>query len=606
MRKIGNLFSSLTVWGHLFMILLSVMSVFLFRERIIFFDSAYYSIKLINSEWFTIESGRYSTLITQILPLLAIKLGASLKTVLVLYSLSFMIIVYAIFIINVHVLKNIAAGFAIVLLSTLCMRDSYFYVVSELIQGMMFSSLLYAWLFYPITTGKRLNPVVNLFVSFTIVLACFYFHPMVMLAVGFIIGFYIIDTRDFTNLNILLLIILTISMYVLKILTANTGSYEGEFISQFKEVPSMLRKLGSLYSTMFFFERYFNFYLIFNIMTWVIALFYLAKRRWAKLLWFLGCLVGFTLLCIVAFNKGDTYIAMEKYFMPLSIFVAIPFLHDFMSGKTLRIIGVVACVCIGLWGTRRIYRERKTYINRIEYIANLNAFATQTHGTRKLVVRGESLDPNRTTWALSAESLLLSAIDGKEKSTTVFAASKTQLTDIDFSDTKTFLCAPFDLKWTASSLNPEYFMLPETPYLFTAKGVDDVDSSTLMPLKTFSGANNIETNEEYYLLLECPLSDLHFDNKKYVDVKASATFSTLVEPSRDLKLVMSLESGFYLSSAYLVPLPKDSSGAYTFSISISSRIRSKIGGNDMLKIYAWNKDKQAMKIRSSHILTGGN
>jgi hypothetical protein len=65
--------------GHAFMLLLIFFSVYFYQERMLHTDNAYGTFTIINTENFIIPHYRYPLVLTQFLPILAIKFGASLK-----------------------------------------------------------------------------------------------------------------------------------------------------------------------------------------------------------------------------------------------------------------------------------------------------------------------------------------------------------------------------------------------------------------------------------------------------------------------------------------------------------------------------------------------
>jgi hypothetical protein len=462
--------SSLALWGHFFMLLLVFLSIYFYAERVLYYDSAYQFFKIINSESYNIEADRWSAVIVQTLPLLAIKLALPLKAVLIIYSFSYILIGYIIFIINIHFLKNIAAGIAVVFLYTVCIRDSFFYCVTELPVGMLFTTLLYAWLFFPIKTGKYIHPAIYIFIALLIILICFFFHPMTFFPVIFIIGYYLLRTRNYKEPRIITLLFFTVMLYAAKTLFTSSSSYEGNLFGQLKSAPALIQNILSLDSTAFFIDRSLSLYLIINIFVVLIAAFYILKKEWLLLCWFFLNLAGFLLICFVAFNKGDSHIAMEKYFMPLSLLIAVPFLHDIISIKKGRLIGLLLCLFIFSRGIHGIYSARTYFTQHLEYIDKLIDVA-DTRSTSKLLVFKENVDQNYTTWACATETLLRSASSEKKSQSTIYLIHKNEIDQIDLISSTLFLCVPFDQNSNISILNKRYFSLPLEPYVIYGKPI---------------------------------------------------------------------------------------------------------------------------------------
>src|ERR1043166_9260095 len=83
--------------GHLFFVIYYIYSLIFYIERSVPYDAAFVNFKLILANTFNIEHGRWGEFYTMLLPLLGIWTGCSLKTFLVLYSLSFAIWNYIFF-----------------------------------------------------------------------------------------------------------------------------------------------------------------------------------------------------------------------------------------------------------------------------------------------------------------------------------------------------------------------------------------------------------------------------------------------------------------------------------------------------------------------------
>lgn len=463
-KRAGSLNNRLVWSGHVFMFFLLFMSVYFYAERALFYDSAFQFFKLINTESYNIEADRWSAILVQSLPLLAIKLGFSLKSILILGSFSYVFIGYLVFIINTYVLRNTVAGIAVLFLYTACIRESFFYCVTELPVGMLFVTTFYAWLFYPHKTGKHVPIILYVSVAVCILLVCFFFHPMTFFPVIFIIGFYLLHTKKYTSPALISILLFTLLIYTSKMFFTSSDSYEGNLFSQLTDAPMLLMHLFSLDSTSFFAHRFFSLYLICNILSCLVAAYYAATKKWLLLTWFLLNYGGFLLVCFITFNKGDSHVAMEKYFMPVSFLIAIPFLHEIVSAKRFKLIGFAICFVVfsrgvyGIWYASDYFTKRLAYVDRLISVA-------QAHSANKLVVFKEDINENYTTWACALETLLRSATNKNLPQTTVYLIHKNELAEMDLSSPTLFLYVPFDRNFNIDALNKHYFKLPLAPYV---------------------------------------------------------------------------------------------------------------------------------------------
>lgn len=121
----------LTVMGHLASWLLIGMSVWLYQERLNL-DAAYYVFKVVNKEWFHVEHNRLVLALGEFLPVIAVKLGADLKTVLQAYSLNPPLYFYGFFLLfSIHY-KRVGLALSIVLMQLVGLTHGYFNPIFEL------------------------------------------------------------------------------------------------------------------------------------------------------------------------------------------------------------------------------------------------------------------------------------------------------------------------------------------------------------------------------------------------------------------------------------------------------------------------------------------
>lgn len=118
--------------GFLFFGTLFILAWVYYKERILSFDSSFYAFQIIQSKTYDIELGRWGDVLSQLLPVMALKNHCSLETFLRLYSISFIIIYYIIFLLCTLVFKNQKAGLALMLALCLGFRWVFYYAVTEI------------------------------------------------------------------------------------------------------------------------------------------------------------------------------------------------------------------------------------------------------------------------------------------------------------------------------------------------------------------------------------------------------------------------------------------------------------------------------------------
>ncbi|MEO0875344.1 MAG: hypothetical protein AAFY48_12130, partial [Bacteroidota bacterium] len=101
--------------GHFYFLAMLVLSIVYYQERMLAMDTAYYTFKVIVHESFFAGHGRTMSYVPQIFPLLAMKLGWSLKGVIMAYSAGIVLCYYAAYNIIVYLFRNPQAGILLAL-----------------------------------------------------------------------------------------------------------------------------------------------------------------------------------------------------------------------------------------------------------------------------------------------------------------------------------------------------------------------------------------------------------------------------------------------------------------------------------------------------------
>ncbi len=464
--------------GHLYFIFLFILSIVFYMERTLYMDCAYHCFNIINFKWFFIASQRYSVVIPEIIPLLFIVLKAPLSVILLSFSLSYTILYYSVFLLSAYTFKTPQVIFPIILVLTCFSEQSYFHIVTETHQGLIYCILLFSWInYYNIKAFK--NPIIFNLVSSLMIFLAFGAHPVTFFPILFIIGFFLIeswhnntDDRKKIISYYVPLIILTLFGFILRAILTPVHSYDGQFYSQ------LTANIGWRFLTLYPIKFVFFHYILYAFPAVMVFTLFIYYRRSKKnvLLYYsvLSALVFFVILQLT-FGKGDSDVMMEKNFMPFAIFIAIPLCYFFVNKASDRqkkiILGMVFCSVVVGFTTEIAYS--KHIRKRIEFYNNLSSFTNET-GKRKLLIPSSCAPSREINWAIGAETLLYSSLTGKENSMTAY------INDGDTShlnETNLFLLVPFWKYSDESQLNSNYFDLGHQKYVnITCKG----DSFMLM------------------------------------------------------------------------------------------------------------------------------
>lgn len=446
--------------GHAVMLALLALALWFAEERVLLIDSAYQLFYDINHEGILINDNRFSMVLSQLLPWLLIKLHVSLRWVIVVYSISFILIGYLCFVLAAHWLRNWNAAI-LMLLALLGMRATFFHCISETFQLMFFAPLLYA-LVYSEKQG------VGRWVALVVTeVAAFFIHPIAVFFIMFIVLYRWISRRRF-ELPVMVATLVMVVCIVVKMLFGQSG-HDQSFMPTSETLGYALAHFFGLNSIGFFYARFIVFYL-FPTVLWIVTLVgYIRSRQWMKLA-FVGLFVlGFFAMSVVVYWEGDGPIGMERTYLPLFFFIGLAFLEDELPRlkgwpsvafhSLFVLLLVVSLVRIGI-GTR-------PYANRLAEIGTIAAQAREA-GQRKLIVTrstAEEIFPINI-WGLALESMLYTARDGADQTVTIYMEEDDfDRSDALYSDPKAYVSVNWWKHWEVKDLNPHYFSLPAQGYM---------------------------------------------------------------------------------------------------------------------------------------------
>lgn len=448
--------------GHLFFLIYFIFSIIFFKERLLFVDSSYQFFKIINYEEFNIEAGRISTIITQIPLYLALNTNMPVYYLALLFSISFPILFYLIYLIISHYYKLPSIGLVLCITLCLCIRHSYFHTVTETHQALVYSCLFFAWIF-----SDRNKNVVSVLEGLTILfLACFS-HPIAFITCSYILFYYLIDSKFTFNKYFNISLLVLISLVVLKIIITPKNGYEGNFFNQILLFPEIIKNYNSLYTRWFYGHFYCSFY---QISFWIVVLsvmYYLFYQKYIKLIYVGLSYYAFLVFTHLLYHAGDSQVMLERSYMPLAFFSSICISFDlYKNSDKLQIVSSIFIIAILVYSLSNIYETSKYFTNRVSYMKQL--FNINESKYDKFIVKWENISNEliNVPWAFGVETLLFSSIEGYQQQKTVYIRLPDQ--DLPALDNENlFLFVHFNKKEDINMLNKKYFNLTKSNYFFS-------------------------------------------------------------------------------------------------------------------------------------------
>ncbi len=416
-------------------------------------DASYYLFRAINSETFWVEHDRFVLIVSQILPWLAVKMGAGLPTVLWLYSLGHVLFFYVVYLIVAYGYGEKQAGLMLLMVQTLGITSGFFVPVFELYYAAGLLVLFWAVL----NRGRGVRHYLLLgALTFFILTA----HPYAMLLFLFVLVSHFFEgpTQPWKIYGGLLF--LFFALLVFKVLTPS--EYEqGKtqvFLNNLKNGDYGWAYIRSLIG---FMMEYYG--ALLSILGVGIGLLFYSGRS------LLGGLIGAAFLGILVLVNLSLYDPdhsryQEQVWFPLSFVASWGFVRGLEGlGKGwARHLFVGLAFLVIILRVDAIRSKRDKFRGRVAEMERWIARAREQEG-RKFVIHRDLLDhyPN---WSYTLETLLLSSREGPERTLTICTEK-----DRGYNDVRSEL-APGEFlfrRWEirpVEALNPRYFRLGRGPY----------------------------------------------------------------------------------------------------------------------------------------------
>lgn len=446
------------VVGALTFSALMVLSVFFYKERVVFLDISYHLFEILRTGAFAIQNNRICAFSTQLFPLFGSKLGLSLSAVALGYSLSFLLLYFGTFMVILMGLKNVRIAIAYLLFVMLITTHTFYWIQSELPQGVAFLFLLLAlfdnWLnhhskpfyFYFVL------PILSLFVALA--------HPLLLFAFVFALLFFAVSHPQKIKQ------ISAVSIPYFAVYFAKNLLFKSEYDSG---AMSGLKNFLTLFPNYFFipsnqeFLYYITHEYVFLFLLFVVVCgYYVVRKSYWKLALVVAFSLGYTLLINVSYANGSPSFYLENQYLLLTIFVGLPFATEVLPAIFTRNVQIIIIVAIVFSGIFRIYNGHHLYTERLNWYRSVLA-ETEGLPNKKIIYSSEVATPKSAlmTWATPYEFWLLSTLESTESRSIVWEERPNEF-DWTIGENRAFIgrWGVFDY----DSLNKNYFHFNDTSY----------------------------------------------------------------------------------------------------------------------------------------------
>lgn len=543
--------ASVQIVGFLFFLFYFFIALYFYQERMMSFDSAGFAFKIAQTKSFSIPLGRWGCAISQILPLIALKTGCSLATFLKLYSISFIFFNYLGFLIITIVFKNTRIGIIYLLTFCLTLRNTFYFSVSELAQGLTLVVVLYSMADHLIKEESKRKTLV-FFISLVFIAGLYFFHQLLLIAIVFMFLFLMIKNKMYKNYYLISLLGFTILWFGAQLVFLSSGSYEAEKIPGINVFIEQLPFFISLPSYEYFMIHLKTELLVPFIISIVCGVILLLRGKYLLALFVAGYILAYLILIIITYYKGEAPNMYEQYYIFFGLFIA--FLIDVARKKEIDLIYIsLIIVPILIFSSSRVYSSHKIPSQRLAYVNNLAKYGKEITNRKFIIHPGDfPWDYGWAAWALPVEVLLASSVKSSENSVTCYVPNEGEV--VDLAANNGHVKAPLWLSYLMDikKLDTNFFKLPkQSKYLVTNRPTRDIgffernirkDKSWLSEIEKKARQNGVSLNEMIRLDAEFLLE------KHSLDVLETITSKEIYI---DEKEVLKIEQQIRLSPEWL-------------------------------------------------------
>ena len=450
------MFKQLYKLGFLAYVALIILSIIFFKERTIFTDIAFHLFDIITKGTVTIQTHRFGAVFTQLFPLVASKLNLPLVGVMMTYSTGFIIYYTICYVICGFVFKNYKLGLALLLFNILFVSDTFFWMQSELPQGVAFTICLFAFM-----SSKRVNDLgaFGLAFSFFSIMTAVFFHSLMFLLLYYMVAFFLLSKKSGIEKKWLYVTLISSTLFFLLKKYVLIHSYEQGAMENTNNITELFPHYWNLYSNKRFLLNCISKYYFLPLGLGAVMLVYLVKKEWKKLFFVFFSFTVYLLLINVCYKSESVQnYYIENLYLPLGVIVGLPLVYDvFPLLEKRKIIAYCSLALIIVVGVVRIGYASKIFTKRL----NWERQYLSEHGNEKLMVHESHvpLDVLLMTWGGAYEFWLLSTVE-TGKTASIGFYDNLQSVEWGIYDKRNFVT-----KWTVhpyDQLPKKYFIMTDT------------------------------------------------------------------------------------------------------------------------------------------------
>ena len=394
--------------GSLGFLLMMIMAVLFFRERIAISDTAYQLVNLLIDHHLAFMPIRIGAASYQMITYVAIMAHCDLKSVMIISSLSSLILFFIFYSLVFAFSSRGFLFFLIPLNLLLFTTDIFYWPVTDTQLGLIWLSMYAAFLYGDRWVARiwawPLHIVCLMWVQMAHLLI---FFPIVLLLL-----YYYGSLRRLLSVQFLIHITLCLAVFAIRYKLAQQNWYESGKLDIWQNFHN-ISHLFSFASVQLFAHRLLSAYSIYFASLLLVLIWLFISKQYLKGAAVLAMSLGYWLLVVLCY-PGETGIYLENLFVPLGFMVALPLVADIIPAYGSRIavtVLVVMLIRIGfVYSTHSVFTGRlAAYEPYFKYVRD--------HKLTGVYVKGSMLPDSHKyfmMWGSGYESMLLSSFDSPD------------------------------------------------------------------------------------------------------------------------------------------------------------------------------------------------
>ncbi len=414
-------------------------------------DAGFQLFNLINEGKIQVYHYRFVTAVPQVVPFLLMKTGAPLWGLAMGFSAAYILFYFAIWHLLVRHLKQDALGWALIALAMLMTFDGFYHIQSEFNLGL--GLLLLA--FGVVLRNARLDAAWQWAALLPLAATIGFSHKLSIIFTVFLWVFFFIKYKQIRHWRYWAVLgVFMVATAVKSVFFTNW--YEAAKQAEFAvNLETYLPKLWAIPANAVFFERCFQYYYLWPLLLVVVSIFYLAKRHWLRLGLVWSFSLGYLLLYNIADPQAQYRFYSEVSYLPLSIFVAVPFFFDVLEEihdkKRRWLPYLIAAVLLLRLAT--IAWNHRTVATQFAWIEQ----EMERPGNRFLLPENQApLDTVLMTWGVPFTAMHLSALENPDSAKTLLILPDFQWFEDKMERDDVFF-SPFHKVLEKGDLNGRYY-----------------------------------------------------------------------------------------------------------------------------------------------------